>query len=723
MKRPTIALCVIVKNEAHNLPRLLKSVEGCFDEICITDTGSTDETVKIAEEAGCKVSHFNWVYDFSAARNFNFEQAESDFICWLDADDELDSKEKFILWRDTCLGLDDYVLARYDYAHDSAGSPTCQFLRERVVRNHSGFKWSYFIHEGIKPYSTRPQVRTGHAPWVVKHRRSQKDIEVDKSRNLKIFEHHKDGIDARMTYYWGKELFENGKQFDACMKFQEALKMPELELHDRILAMQYIGYCYIHLNQFDRAIDISLTGLQLSPNRAEFFTNIGDSYLKKGQIVNCIPFFEAASNCQVQQQGVESTIFSNHDLYTKYPRNQLARAWFHLGNLDKAIEIAKDTQDKWANTETEALLAEFQRQKIAMTAYTYAKPCEDIVISTPPQNVYEWDPEKAKKRSMGGSETAAIEMAYWLKKHSGRPVKVFNMRKEDGTFDGVEYISNQKIHDYFKDHKPYFHIAWRHNLKVTDAPTFLWCHDLFTPGAENIENYVKHLCLTPFHKRYTMTKMGIPEDKILVTRNGLNVEKFEGLDLSKKDPFKFVFSSSPDRGLDRTIRVLTKVKEKFPEVTLHIYYGWEHFKGTQLEPLMNELIQMTEERDWVHYHGATEQRELMKAFAEASYCVQPSDWIETSKISALEQAFCGVYQITRAVGGVVNTLKPFVDEGTAELIYSDCITDEEHEVYVDAVCRALEEKKGERRTGLDIQNYSWESVAKEWLEQFPELLK
>jgi len=49
MKRPSISLCIIVKNEEHNLPRLLKSVEGCFDEICITDTGSTDKTVEIAE--------------------------------------------------------------------------------------------------------------------------------------------------------------------------------------------------------------------------------------------------------------------------------------------------------------------------------------------------------------------------------------------------------------------------------------------------------------------------------------------------------------------------------------------------------------------------------------------------------------------------------------------------------------------------------------------------
>ena len=97
MNRPSISLCIIVKNEEHNLPNLLKSVEGCFDEICITDTGSTDNTVKVAESFGCKVSHFKWVYDFSSARNFNFSQAKSDYIMWMDGDDFLETKEQFIL--------------------------------------------------------------------------------------------------------------------------------------------------------------------------------------------------------------------------------------------------------------------------------------------------------------------------------------------------------------------------------------------------------------------------------------------------------------------------------------------------------------------------------------------------------------------------------------------------------------------------------------------------
>ena len=46
----TISLCMIVKNEEKILRRCLDSIKGLMDEIIIVDTGSTDNTRKIAEQ-------------------------------------------------------------------------------------------------------------------------------------------------------------------------------------------------------------------------------------------------------------------------------------------------------------------------------------------------------------------------------------------------------------------------------------------------------------------------------------------------------------------------------------------------------------------------------------------------------------------------------------------------------------------------------------------------
>ena len=84
----TVSLCMIVRNEEKMLARCLDSVRGIADEICITDTGSTDKTREIAAQYGT-VQVFPWCDDFSAARNFSFAQARMDYTLWLDADDVL----------------------------------------------------------------------------------------------------------------------------------------------------------------------------------------------------------------------------------------------------------------------------------------------------------------------------------------------------------------------------------------------------------------------------------------------------------------------------------------------------------------------------------------------------------------------------------------------------------------------------------------------------------
>jgi glycosyltransferase involved in cell wall biosynthesis len=86
---PTLSLCMIVKNEAENLPRCLASVAGLVDEMIVLDTGSTDGTVDLARSLGAQVEHFVWCDDFSQARNVALEYVTGDWVLVLDADEVL----------------------------------------------------------------------------------------------------------------------------------------------------------------------------------------------------------------------------------------------------------------------------------------------------------------------------------------------------------------------------------------------------------------------------------------------------------------------------------------------------------------------------------------------------------------------------------------------------------------------------------------------------------
>lgn len=87
--KPKLSACLIAKNEASRLQRCLDSLKDVVDEIVVVDTGSSDDTVAIAERSGARVSHFPWVDDFSAARNASLEQASGEWILLIDADNIL----------------------------------------------------------------------------------------------------------------------------------------------------------------------------------------------------------------------------------------------------------------------------------------------------------------------------------------------------------------------------------------------------------------------------------------------------------------------------------------------------------------------------------------------------------------------------------------------------------------------------------------------------------
>lgn len=87
----SVSLCAIAKNEEHHLPRCLASAKPFVDEIILVDTGSNDRTIDIATAFGARVYEFEWVDDFSKARNFAHSKASGDWILVLDADETLSS--------------------------------------------------------------------------------------------------------------------------------------------------------------------------------------------------------------------------------------------------------------------------------------------------------------------------------------------------------------------------------------------------------------------------------------------------------------------------------------------------------------------------------------------------------------------------------------------------------------------------------------------------------
>lgn len=82
-----LTLVVITFNEAKNIARCLDSVPFAAEKLVI-DSGSTDDTVAVAQAHGARVVHHAWL-GFGPQRNFATTQCSNDWILALDADEYL----------------------------------------------------------------------------------------------------------------------------------------------------------------------------------------------------------------------------------------------------------------------------------------------------------------------------------------------------------------------------------------------------------------------------------------------------------------------------------------------------------------------------------------------------------------------------------------------------------------------------------------------------------
>lgn len=87
--KPTLAVALIVKNEAKNLKACLETVKDWVDEIVILDSGSNDETEQVARQYTNKFFVNEEWPGFGPQRRLAQSYVESDFVLWLDADERV----------------------------------------------------------------------------------------------------------------------------------------------------------------------------------------------------------------------------------------------------------------------------------------------------------------------------------------------------------------------------------------------------------------------------------------------------------------------------------------------------------------------------------------------------------------------------------------------------------------------------------------------------------
>jgi glycosyltransferase involved in cell wall biosynthesis len=321
---------MIVKNEEEFLGRCLESVKEVVDEIIIVDTGSTDSTVSIANKYNAKVYSFEWIGNFSAARNYSIKQATSDYILILDADEYLDSNVQLLLDQISS-GKDFYILSIKNYLDYHIFNHQAI----RVFKRNKGFTYKNKIHEHINIDDFVGLTQETIDFWI-HHTGYTGKLYTDRNkheRNLELLLTEVQNNPSGYTYLnLGNQYKSHGEYEKALDAFKQAFYLSKDRVYLSFLLDQ-IGKCLLLLNRFEEGIAVISDSIEGFPGYTNLHFTLGELYVENGDLIDAeSSFFKCLELGEVTDQQTLVGIggyLSHFNLMKIYDRK---------GDLPKALE-------------------------------------------------------------------------------------------------------------------------------------------------------------------------------------------------------------------------------------------------------------------------------------------------------------------------------------------------------------------------------------------------
>ncbi|MBD5462816.1 MAG: glycosyltransferase [Lachnospiraceae bacterium] len=294
------SVCMIAKNEEKNIERCLKSIQDFDCEIIVVDTGSTDKTKEIAQQYATKVLEFDWINDFSAARNFSISNASYDWILILDCDEwvqESNSEEFMQLARTypTYIGR----LKRKNLTYMDSEKQVYIDMVERFF-NRRYYHYEGSIHEQVTPSSPRDLIAFD-IPLTILHSGyvgTKEELEDKRIRNMTLLmqELERNPDDPYLYFQIGQEYYCMDDYENAASYYGKVLTydLPPTMEYLRMTVQAY-GNCLLHLDRIEEALQYEQI-YDTFGNTPDFIFLMGRIYYLSGQPLKALTEFIKATS-------------------------------------------------------------------------------------------------------------------------------------------------------------------------------------------------------------------------------------------------------------------------------------------------------------------------------------------------------------------------------------------------------------------------------------------
>jgi tetratricopeptide (TPR) repeat protein len=297
---PLISLCLIVRNEARDLPRCLASVAGLVSELIVVDTGSTDETPAIAQAHGAILLRHRWADDFAEARNVALAHATGDWILHLDADEELEAASRPLIHGLLC----ESPAAGLRLRVRSLLPPQDPQQYEddwivRLFRRLPGLRYQGRLHEQIRPAIEQQGGRILDADLTILHHGYAQPTAQGtdrRHRNLAQLDRMLTAApdDPYLHYHRGATLHALGQHAAATAALQHALALGAADLGDgvRIRLYRRLAQLALAAEEYPTALEHAATGLAEQPDDLLCLWVAALARMFQGHVTEALPLFQ-----------------------------------------------------------------------------------------------------------------------------------------------------------------------------------------------------------------------------------------------------------------------------------------------------------------------------------------------------------------------------------------------------------------------------------------------
>ena len=346
----------------------------------------------------------------------------------------------------------------------------------------------------------------------------------------------------------------------------------------------------------------------------------------------------------------------------------------------------------------------------------------------------EWTGRDILTKGMGGSETFVVEIARYVQKSGKYNLYVFCKTSLEDNFEDViykpleemfEFMNNNRVRhcmiSRFSEYIPYVYESHVENL-------YFILHDI-SPSGNVIpinKNKLRNIfCLTEWHVEYFLSLFPDFKDITKPFYYGIDIESFEKVNKTEIIPYKFIYSSFPNRGLLELLEMWPEIYNKYPCATLHLHTDvngvWVNSvakeKMDKIKNILKEYKTRGENGLNIVYHGWTNKKDLYESWCSSDVWFYPCNFAETFCLTALEAAVSKTLCISSNLAALQNTVG---DRGI--LIEGNTSSLEWKESALYRLFSVLENKK--LKDDLIEKNYnwvikqSWENRAKHLIDEY-----